>query len=129
MFLIDFFRGAGRFFEKIGKAFYKVFSSEQAQKMLETVMVSILPEAVPIVEGIRSIIKSPTDATVPEIIDLYKQFGKTINAVVDDPVAKANDLLNLATQLLDEALPDKYETPLLHSAIELALSGLKSEGK
>lgn len=129
MFLLDFFSGVGKVFTAIGKAFVKVFSSKEAQAMLEIVVSKLLPEARPIVEGIRAIVSSPTDATVQDIIRVYTEFGKVIGTISENPTAKANALLNLATELLDEVLPEKYETPLLHSAIEIALGALKSEGK
>jgi hypothetical protein len=129
MFLISFFKGVGKVFKAIGVAFVKVFTSPQAQEVFRLIIEKILPEAKPIVESIRAIIKDPANATVPEIIALYSSFGKTISTIVDTKEAKQNALLNLATELLDAVLPEKYAVPLLHSAIEIALSALKAEGK
>ena len=126
MFLIDFFKGVGKVFKAIGKAFLKVFSSKEAQAVFQLIVEKILPEAKPIVEAIRAIIASPTDATVEEIIDLYRQMGRVVTDIADNPTAKANALLNLATEILSDVFP-QYSTPLLHSAIELALSGIKAE--
>jgi len=120
MFLIDFFKAVGRLFKKI-------FSSPQAQAVMMLILKNILPTAVPIVAGIREFIEDPANATVTDILKLYGHFQITVDDVLDNPTAKANALLNLATQLLDAALPKQYSTPLLHSAIELALSGLKAE--
>ena len=122
MWLWDIFRA-------IGRGFKKVFGSKEAQAALFTIVNGVLPQARPIVESIRAIVKSPTQATVPEIIDLYKQFGVVINDIADDPKAKANALLNLATDLLRDVLPEQYDTPLLESAITMALAALKAEGK
>ena len=126
MFLIDFFKGVGKVFKAIGKAFLKVFSSKEAQAVFQLIVEKILPEAKPIVEAIRAIIASPTDATVDEIIDLYRQMGRVATNIADNPTAKANALLNLATEILSDVFP-QYSTPLLHSAIELALAGIKAE--
>ena len=126
MFLIDFFKGVGKVFKAIGKAFLKVFSSKEAQAVFQLIVEKILPEAKPIVEAIRASIASPTDATVEEIIDLYRQMGRVVTDIADNPTAKANALLNLATEILSDVFP-QYSTPLLHSAIELALSGIKAE--
>lgn len=124
-----FFNSIGRFFKAIGRAFVKIFSSKEAQETLRIIFEKILPEAKTIVERIRAIIPDPSKATVQEIIDLYRSFGYVISDIKDDPKAKGNALLNIASELISAALPDKYETPLIHSAIELALSALKADGK
>ena len=129
MFLIDIFKGLGGFFKRIGKAFAKVFTSKQAQEVFALILENILPEAKEIVASIRQYVKNPASCTVQDIYDLYKKFGEEINFVGDNVAAKQNAVLNLATTLLDAVLPQKYATNLLHSAIELALSGLKAEEK
>ena len=122
MFLITFFKA-------IGRAFAKIFKSKEAQAVLAIVFEKILPEAKPIVERIRSIIGNPSNATVFEIIDLYGEFNRTITDIADNPTAKKDAVLHLAEDLVRAALPDKYETPLIQSAINLALSGIQAEGK
>jgi hypothetical protein len=113
----------------IGKQFAKFFRSKEAQEMLAIVFTKILPEAKPIVENIRSIIGSPSQATVPQIMNLYEQMGKTAGLILDNPAAKGHAILDLASELVSAAIPDRYETPLIHSAIELALAGIKAEAK
>ena len=129
MGFFDFFRRIGSGFKALGGFIWKVFKSEQAQAVFQTILENILPEAKPIVESIRRLVGSPTTATVDQIIALYTSFGKTLEAIKDDPGAKAIALRNLAFELITDALPDKYDTPLINAAIELALSGIKAEEK
>lgn len=121
MFLVTFIKA-------IGRLFAKVFTSKEAQDVMKTILETILPEAVPIVQQIREMVSDPGKATAQDVIDLYKSFGRTAQGIYTTRQWREHALLDLATEILREKLPQKYSTPLLHSAIELALSGLKARG-
>jgi len=113
----------------IGSALKKVFTSKEALAVMQIIMEKVLPEAKPIVASIREFIASPSQATVQDILDVYKKFNVAIDAIADDPISKGDALLHLATTLVDAATGGRFATPLIHSAIELALSGIQAEEK
>jgi hypothetical protein len=122
MFLITFFKS-------IGKLFARIFKSKEAQDVVQLIFTKLLPEAVPIVAKIRAIVPNPTQATVQDIIGVYRECGQVFSGIAANPQQKKDALRNLAADLLRAALPDKYETPLINSAIELAVAGIQAEAK
>jgi len=127
MFLFSIFRKIGSIFKKIAVSLAKVFTSPQAQAALQIIVDQILPKAKPIVAKIRAIIRDPGNATVQEILEVYEHFGAVAGDILDNPEAKGHALLDLATELLRVVIPERFSTPMVHSAIELALSAIRAD--
>ena len=114
-------------FRKIYGALKKIFHSKEARAVLQIIVEQLLPESVRIVAEIQEIIKSPSKATVQQIIALYKSFGVAVDEVIDTVEGRQVAVRDLAVILLQQAKSHVYDLPLLHSAIELALSKIQVE--
>jgi len=106
-------------FKKIGG----FFVSERGKAALQLIS-RMVPQVAPIVAALS--ILDPKTANATDVIALYQKFQVTVTEVKNDPVAIANALLNLATELAKRENPG-IATSILQSAIQLALVSLKNK--
>ena len=112
-------------FKTFGKGLKRFVRSRTGDLVISSMM-TLFPVARPIVEEIKGIVGNPADASVKDILKLYRRFGFVARKITDDPVVKGNALLNLASQIMRERFPS-YDTPLIQIAINMALMELMDE--
>ena len=88
---------------------------------------ALIPMIAPVVQDIRKLVPSASNASYQDIVNAYIHFGQSWEAIRRDPATFGSSLKDLALAIIRGRVSSSYPERLLNLAIEAALVALKAK--
>jgi len=106
------------------KKLWRYIKTRKARKAVETA-VELVKIAMPIVQRLSEM--RPSAASLADVVAAYQRYGvPLLQDYTDNSQSRGNALLNLATELLKREVTVKYDTNILQTAVQLAVSAIRA---